>query len=210
MKVTSEQLRLYAVTDRRGLKDISLAQAVEKAIEGGVTFVQIREKNADYDEFKRVALEVKRVTDRYGIPLVINDNVALCRDINADGVHLGAEDMSPREARKILGEGKIIGATARTLERAVEAYEQGADYLGIGAVFATSTKEGTTHMTKEAARAINAAVDIPTVAIGGINEDNIAQLKGYGISGVAVVSAIFSAEDIKKAAHRLSELTKEI
>lgn len=203
MKLRKEDLRLYAVTDRQWLKGITLGQAVEEAILGGATFVQLREKNADYEEFKRIALEVKKITDKYGIPLVINDNAKLCKDIDADGVHVGAEDMSVAEARRLLGSGKIIGGTARTLERAVQAYNEGADYLGIGAVFDTSTKSGTTHMTKESALAINKAVPIPTVAIGGINEGNISALKGYGISGVAAVSAIFAAEDIKKAAERL-------
>lgn len=203
MKPIKENLRLYAVTDRQWLKDKSLAQAVEEAILGGAAFVQLREKNADYEEFKKIALEVKKITDKYSIPFVINDNVELCKDIDADGVHVGAEDMSVAKARKLLGNDKIIGGTARTLERAIQAYSEGADYLGIGAVFDTSTKSGTTHMTRELALAINKAVPIPTVAIGGINEGNISALKGYGISGVAVVSALFAADDIKKAAQRL-------
>ncbi len=200
MKLKSEYLRLYAVTDRQWLKDKTLARAVEEAILGGVTFVQLREKRADFSEFKKIALEVKAVTDKYGIPFVINDNVELCKEIDADGVHVGAEDMSVKKAREILGPNKIIGGTARTLERAVQAYEQGADYLGIGAVFDTNTKSGTTHMSKETAQAINNAVNIPTVAIGGINAGNITALKDYGISGVAVVSAIFACENIGKAA----------
>ncbi len=203
MKLKKEDFRLYAVTDRQWLKDKGLAQAVEEAILGGATFIQLREKNADYEEFKRLALEVKKITDKYGIPFVINDNVRLCAEIDADGVHVGAEDMSVAKARKILGKDKIIGGTARTLERALQAYGEGADYLGIGAVFDTSTKSGTTHMTREGAQAINKAVPIPTVAIGGINESNVSDLKGYGISGIAVVSAIFAADDITKAAEGL-------
>lgn len=205
MNIKPENLILYAVTDRQWLKDKTLAQAVEEAILGGVTFVQLREKNADYDEFKEIALEVKKITDKYKVPFVINDNVELCREIGADGVHVGAEDMSVKKAREILGNNKIIGGTARTLERALQAYNEGADYLGIGAVFDTSTKSGTTHMTKELAQTINRAVPIPTVAIGGINESNIESLKGYGINGVAVVSAIFAAEDIRKAAEKLKK-----
>ena len=185
MKLKSEYLRLYAVTDRQWLKDKTLARAVEEAILGGVTFVQLREKRADFSEFKKIALEVKAVTDKYGIPFVINDNVELCKEIDADGVHVGAEDMSVKKAREILGPNKIIGGTARTLE---------------SAVFDTNTKSGTTHMSKETAQAINNAVNIPTVAIGGINAGNITALKDYGISGVAVVSAIFACENIGKAA----------
>ncbi len=210
MKLCPENLILYAVTDRQWLKAMTLAQSVEQAILGGVSFVQLREKNADYEEFKKIALEVKEITDKYGVPLVINDNVELCRDIDADGVHVGADDMSVKRAREILGNDKIIGGTARTLERAILAYNEGADYLGIGAVFDTSTKSGTTRMTKDLALAINRAVPIPTVAIGGINQSNIEALKGYGIKGVAVVSALFASPDIKKAAEGLRKKAESI
>ena len=210
MKFTKESLRLYAVTDRQWLKNKSLAEAVEEAIKGGVTFVQLREKNTDYEDMKKIALEVKAVTDKYNIPFVINDNVMLCKEINADGVHVGADDMSVSEARKILGNDNIIGGTARTLERAIQAYNEGADYLGIGAVFTTTTKEGTTHMTKDLANKINSAVPIPTVAIGGINSENVSQLKGYGVNGIAVVSAIFAQKNITDACIRLRNLSKSI
>lgn len=210
MKFTKESLRLYAVTDRQWLKNKSLAEAVEEAIKGGVTFVQLREKNTDYEDMKKIAIEVKAVTDKYNIPFVINDNVMLCKEINADGVHVGADDMSVSEARKILGNDKIIGGTARTLERAIQAYNEGADYLGIGAVFTTTTKEGTTHMTKDLANKINSAVPIPTVAIGGINSENVSQLKGYGVNGIAVVSAIFAQKNITDACIRLRNLIKSI
>ena len=208
MKFTKESLRLYAVTDRQWLKNKSLAEAVEEAIKGGVTFVQPREKNTDYEDMKKIAIEVKAVTDRYNIPFVINDNVMLCKEIDADGVHVGADDMSVSEARKILGNDKIIGGTARTLERAIQAYNEGADYLGIGAVFTTTTKEGTTHMTKDLANKINSAVPIPTVAIGGINSENVSSLKGYGVSGIAVVSAIFAQENITDACIKLKNLSE--
>ncbi len=208
MKFTKESLRLYAVTDRQWLKNKSLPEAVEEAIKGGVTFVQLREKNTDYEDMKKIAIEVKAVTDRYNIPFVINDNVMLCKEIDADGVHVGADDMSVSEARKILGNDKIIGGTARTLERAIQAYNEGADYLGIGAVFTTTTKEGTTHMTKDLANKINSAVPIPTVAIGGINSENVSSLKGYGVSGIAVVSAIFAQENITDACIKLKNLSE--
>lgn len=208
MKFTKESLRLYAVTDRQWLKNKSLPEAVEEAIKGGVTFVQLREKNTDYEDMKKIAIEVKAVTDRYNIPFVINDNVMLCKEIDADGVHVGADDMSVSEARKILGNDKIIGGTARTLERAIQAYNEGSDYLGIGAVFTTTTKEGTTHMTKDLANKINSAVPIPTVAIGGINSENVSSLKGYGVSGIAVVSAIFAQENITDACIKLKNLSE--
>ena len=208
MKFTKESLRLYAVTDRQWLKNKSLPEAVEEAIKGGVTFVQLREKNTDYEDMKKIAIEVKAVTDRYNIPFVINDNVMLCKEIDADGVHVGADDMSVSEARKILGNDKIIGGTARTLERAIQAYNEGADYLGIGAVFTTTTKEGTTHMTKDLANKINSVVPIPTVAIGGINSENVSSLKGYGVSGIAVVSAIFAQENITDACIKLKNLSE--
>ncbi len=182
----------------------------QKAIKGGVTFIQLREKNTEYNEFKKIAISVKEITDKYKIPFVINDNVQLCREIDADGVHVGADDMSVKNAREILGSDKIVGGTARTLERAIQAFNEGADYLGIGAVFDTSTKSGTTHMTKELAQSINNSVNIPTVAIGGINKNNIANLRDYGISGIAVVSAIFAQKDITNVCAELRNLTDSI
>ncbi len=203
MKISSDILRLYAITDRQWLNNMTLPQAVEQAIIGGATFVQLREKNIDENEMIKLALDVKRVTDKYGVPFVINDNVYLAKEVDADGVHVGADDMSVAKARLILGDNKIVGGTARTLERALIAAEEGADYLGIGAVFNTSTKSGTTHMTKELANNINNAVSIPTIAIGGINVNNVLGLGGYGISGVAVVSGIFNNEDIVKGTRNL-------
>ncbi len=205
-----KQLSLYAITDRRWLNNTSLAYAVEQAILGGATFIQLREKNISDEELLRLALDVKRVTDKYDIPFVINDNVYLAKEINADGVHVGADDTSVAEARRILGNNKIVGGTARTLERALRAEEQGADYLGIGAVFATSTKSGTTHMTRELASKINNSVSIPTVAIGGITLDNVGQLSGYGISGIAVVSSIFNSTSITEATKKLKYKVDEL
>lgn len=209
MKFTPESLKLYAITDRQWLKNKSLSQAVEEAIKGGATLIQLREKNITYKELKKLALDVKSVTDKYGIPLIINDNVELCKDIDAYGVHVGADDMSVKNAREILGNNKIVGATARTLERAIQAYIEGADYLGIGAVFNTTTKSGTTHMSKELANKINRAVNIPTVAIGGINHNNASQLSEYGVSGIAIVSAIFAQENITSACIKLREIVNK-
>lgn len=210
MIISPNKLRLYAITDRQWLYNMSLAKAVEQAITGGATFVQLREKNISDEELLRLALDVKSVTDKYNIPFVINDNVYLAKEVNADGVHVGADDISVYEARKILGENKIVGGTARTLERAVIAAEQGADYLGIGAVFNTTTKSGTTHMTRELAQSINNNINIPTVAIGGINTDNVHKLAGYGISGVAVVSSVFNSKDITESTRRLKNEIEKI
>lgn len=203
MKFNKNMLKLYAITDRQWLKNKTLPQAVEEAIKGGATFIQLREKNTSYEEFKSIAIEVKKITDKYSIPFVINDNVKLCKEIDADGVHIGADDMSVKKAREILGKNKIVGGTARTLERAIKAYNEGTDYLGIGAVFNTNTKSGTTHMTRELAQEINKTVNIPTVAIGGINKDNASQLKDYGVSGIAVISAIFAQNNITEACKSL-------
>lgn len=206
MKFTPEYLKLYAITNRQWLKNKNLPHAVEEAIKGGATLIQLREKNITYEEYKKLALDVKSVTDKYNIPLIINDNVELCKDIDADGVHVGADDMSVKKAREILGNNKIVGGTARTLERALQAYAEGADYLGIGAVFNTTTKSGTTHMTKDLAKSINNTVNIPTVAIGGINHKNASQLSDYGVSGIAVVSAIFAQDNIISACIKLREI----
>lgn len=205
MIINKDSLKLYAITDRRWLNNMSLAQAVEQAISGGATFIQLREKNISQEELLRLALQVKAVTDRCNVPFVINDNVYLAKEIDADGVHLGAEDTSVLEARSILGENKIIGGTARTLERALQAAEEGADYLGIGAVFSTATKSGTTPMTRELAKKINSSIAIPTVAIGGINRDNVHMLSDYGISGAAVVSSVFNSSNIFESTKRLRE-----
>ncbi|MGN1319114.1 MAG: thiamine phosphate synthase [Lachnospirales bacterium] len=207
MKFSSEKLKLYAITDRKWLNGMELEKAVELAILGGATFVQLREKNIDDNSLLNLALKVKAVTDKYDVPFVINDNVYLAKEIDADGVHVGADDMAVSEARRILGRDKIVGGTARTLERALIACKEGATYLGIGAVFDTSTKSGTTRMTKDLAIKINELVSIPTVAIGGINKENISRLSGYGISGVAVVSSVFNSDDITKST---MELKKEI
>ncbi len=210
MKLSSDNFPLYAITDRRWLKNMSLPEAVELAVEGGVGLIQLREKNLPYDELRALSLDVHKVTSSHNVPLIINDDVRLCADIDAEGVHMGAEDMSVAKAREILGNNKIIGATARTLERAVMACGEGADYLGIGAVFDTSTKSGTTRMTRELARSIADAVDIPTFAIGGIDSGNILSLSGYGISGVAVVSAVFAKDDIKGACRELCSLAAKV
>ena len=210
-------LKLYAITDRQWLHKARLSEHVKLAIEGGATMIQIRDKDilstdSDAglkDEYSE-ALEIKRICHEHKVPLLINDNVQFAIDIEADGVHLGQDDMNPAEARKLLGADKIIGVTAKTVEQAKRAEADGADYLGSGAVFGSTTKLNAKPMTKELLREITAAVDIPVVAIGGINADNAVMLKGTGIAGIAVVGAIFASADIKAAAKKLAEICDKI
>ena len=202
-------LKLYAITDRQWLHGARLSEHVKLAIEGGATMIQIRDKDilsTDSD----AGLEIKRICHEHKVPLIINDNVQFAIDIAADGVHLGQDDMNPAEARKLLGTDKIIGVTAKTVEQAKRAEADGADYLGSGAVFGSTTKLNAKPMTKELLREITAAVDIPVVAIGGINADNAVTLKGTGIAGIAVVGAIFASADIKAAAKELAGICDKI
>lgn len=210
MKADKALMLLYAVTDRAWLKGETLANQVEKAIKGGVTLVQLREKNLDDEAFLQQALEVKAVTDKYKIPLIINDNIDVALKCNAEGVHVGQSDLAAGVVRARLGESKIIGVSAQTVEQAVEAEKNGADYLGVGAVFSTSTKLDACEVSFETLKAITSAVSIPVVAIGGISEHNIMELQGSGIDGVAVVSAIFDQEHIVEAAKRLAALSKKM
>ncbi len=208
--VRREDMRLYAVTDRSWLKGETLYRQVEKALLGGVSFVQLREKQLPYEEFLAQAKEIRALCARYGVPFVINDHVGIAWKTDADGVHIGQDDMDIREARRILGPDKIIGASAHTVEQAVTAQEQGADYLGAGAVFPTASKQDAGKLSKETLQAICRAVEIPVVAIGGINAQNIVELAGSGIAGVAVISAIFGAKEITAAAKDLREKVEKI
>lgn len=203
MKFTEKNLRLYAVTDRSWLRGESLYSQVEKALKGGATMIQIREKEMEEEEFLKEALEIQQLCRTYQVPLIINDNVKLAARIHADGVHVGQKDMEVREARKQLGAQAIIGVSAHTLEEAAAAREGSADYLGVGAVFPTGTKSDTTELGIEGLSAICRQAEIPVVAIGGITKEKIALLKGSGASGIAAVSAIFAQEDIEKAAGEL-------
>jgi len=204
---TRVDLSLYAVTDRRWTS--SLKDDVEKAIEGGVTIVQLREKGVPYNEFVSVAKEIKCVTDKYRIPLIINDNVDVAMEVNADGVHIGQSDGNAGNIRKRIGN-KILGVSVRTVEEARKAQEDGADHLGCGAVFGTSSKNDADLMSIDTLKEICSSVSIPVVAIGGISKDNMMQLKGTGICGVAVISAIFAQKDIKEAAKELRMLSRRI
>ena len=207
MKLDKSSMLLYAVTDRTWLKGRTLADVVEEAIKAGVTFLQLREKNLEYDAFLQLAKEIKCVTDKYKIPYVINDNVQVAMAAGADGVHVGQGDMSPKDVRKIIGPDKILGVSAQTVEQAVLAEESGADYIGVGSVFPTSTKLDAEAVSLETLKEICKAVSIPVVAIGGINKDNAIKLAGSGIDGIAVVSAIFAQENITAAARELRDDT---
>lgn len=204
--ITAAALQLYAVTDSRWLKGGSLAEAVEKALAGGVTCVQLREKRLPFDEFLRTAKEIKSLCQSYHVPFIVDDNLDIALACDADGLHIGQNDMPAAKARKLLGPDKILGVSAQTVEQAIAACRDGADYLGVGAVFPTGTKTDAVEVPLDTLKAITAAVDIPVVAIGGINADNIAELSGTGIAGAAVVSAIFAQKDIKKAAANLRQL----
>lgn len=203
-------LHLYAVTDRSWLDGKSLAESVEKALQGGVTLLQLREKGMNTKDFIKSAEEIKAVCQKYNVPLIINDNVETALAADADGVHLGQSDMGVREARRILGKNKIIGATAKTVFQAQKAESEGADYLGSGAVFGTSTKNDAKKMDIDTLKSITSAVHIPVAAIGGITAENVLSLRGTGIAGAAVVSGIFAQKDITKASEDLYKRIGEI
>ena len=200
-----EDLLLYAVTDRSWLNGETLYAQVEKALKGGVTFVQLREKALDEQAFLEEAKEIQKLCAQYHVPFVINDNVEIAAQIGADGVHVGQSDMEAGDVREKLGPDRIIGVSAQTVEQAVRAQERGADYLGVGAVFPTGSKADAVEVSHETVRAITEAVDIPVIAIGGITKDNVSELSGTGICGIAVISAIFAQTDIEGAARVLKE-----
>lgn len=203
MKLKKDRLLLYAVTDRSWTGKQSLYEQIEEALKGGVTMVQLREKYLGEDELVAEAIRIKELCHRYEVPLIINDNVDAALKSGADGVHVGIEDAPVSEIRKRAGDDFIIGATAKTTEQAKAAEAAGADYLGVGAVFPSPTKKNAIRITPQDLREICGSVAIPAVAIGGITEDNVSEIKGGGMAGVAVVSAIFAAEDIQKAAAEL-------
>ncbi len=213
MKLSRDTMRLYAVTDRAWLGGRSLENDVEAALRGGATLLQLREKSLGDDEFLAEAKAILPICRRYGVPLIINDNVKIAMLARADGVHLGQSDENPESVRRLMGDGFIIGVSARTVFEARAAEAAGADYIGVGAMFPTSTKSDTRHITPSALADITASVSIPAVAIGGISESNMRELSGTGVAGVAVVSAIFAAgggAEIESAARRLLSLSREI
>ena len=208
MKFDKKSLLLYAVTDRSWLDGRTLLGDVEHAITGGATFVQPREKDLPYEKFCREALEIGALCRARHVPFVINDNVEVALASGADGVHVGQHDMSARDVRRLIGADRILGVSAQTVEQALLAESQGADYLGVGSVFPTSTKLDADAVSFETLRDICSAVRIPIVAIGGITRDNIDRLSGSGIAGIAVVSAIFAQADIERATRELRVFTE--
>jgi len=203
-------LLLYAVTDSSMISNSTLKEKVEEAILGGATMIQLREKNISKDEYIALAKEIKEVTDSYNIPLIINDQVEVAIACDAAGVHVGQEDMAASLVRAKIGPEKILGVSAQTVEQAILAEKAGADYLGVGSIFPTSTKKDAVLVSKETLKAICDSVNIPVVAIGGINEENIIKLKGSGIAGISVVSAIFAQKDAQKAAEGLRRQVEKI
>ena len=206
MKFNKNDLGLYLVTDRRWLEKRSLASDVEKAILGGVTMVQLREKELDTEAFIELAKDIKEVYHKYHVPFIINDNVEVALAVNDDGVHVGQEDMEANKVRKLIGPHKILGVSAHTVEEGLRAKENGADYLGIGAMFPTTSKDDATTVSLETMEDIIKATSLPAVAIGGINKNNISTFKGTSINGIAVISAILAQKDIYQASYDLREL----
>lgn len=210
MKCADKDLLLYAVTDRYWLGKRTLHDVVKESLDGGVTFVQLREKHLDQAHFLEEAKDLKMLCKAYNVPFVINDNVDIALEMDADGVHVGQSDMEAGDVRAKLGPDKIIGVSAQTVEQAVLAEKRGADYLGVGAVFPTNSKDDATDVSYETLKAICQAVSIPVIAIGGITKDNVEELSGSGICGIAVISAIYGQKNIKDAAANLKMAVQKI
>lgn len=210
MKCDKNTMLLYAVTDRAWTGKQSLYEQVECALKGGVTCVQLREKEMGQEEFLEEAKEISALCKQYGVPLFINDNVEVAIQCHADGIHVGQEDMAAAQVRKKVGDGMMIGVSVHSVQEALDAVQNGADCLGVGATFSTSTKKDAEVLPKEVLREICAAVDIPVVAIGGIGKSNLLELAGTGVDGVALVSAIFSAEDIEGECRLLRKLSEQM
>ena len=206
MKKEDIDYSVYLVTDRRNKTDEEFLNIIDEAIKGGTTVVQLREKTASTKEFYDLALRVKEITSRYGVPLLINDRIDIALAIDSEGVHIGQDDMPADIAREIIGEDKILGVSASTVEEAKKAENDSADYIGSGAVFPTATKDDADSVSKEELKEIVDSIDIPVVAIGGITVENASSLKDSGIAGFSVVSAIMSAEDPKEASKKLKEI----
>ena len=210
MRFNEKMLLLYAVTDQAWVGKQMLLEQIEDALKGGATIVQLREKKLDEDSFAEEAIRVRDLCHKYNVPLIINDNVEVALKSGADGVHVGIEDAPVAEIRKRVSADFIIGATCKTVEQAKIAEAAGADYMGVGAVFPSPTKTNAVRITNEQLREIVSSVSIPAVAIGGISHDNVCEIKGSSVSGVAVVSAIFGAEDIEKATSLLKERVRAV
>ena len=210
MNCAEQDLLLYAVTDRHWLHGRTLHEVVKESLDGGVTFLQLREKDLDEAHFLDEAKDIKTLCHAYGVPFLINDNVDIALAVDADGVHVGQSDMEALDVRAKLGPDKLIGVSAHNVEEALAAQAAGADYLGVGAAFVTGTKSDAAPISRETIRAITQAVDIPVVAIGGIGPENILDLAGCGLDGVAVVSALFAREDTAQAARQMRALAEQI
>lgn len=210
MNCDKKDLLLYAVTDRAWLGDKTLSWQVEESLKGGATMIQLREKHLDHEHFLKEAKEIKELCRKYQVPFLINDDVELAVEVDADGVHVGQHDMEAGEVRKKIGPNRILGVSAQTVEQALLAQQAGADYLGVGAVFPTGTKDDADAVSIQTLGEICHAVNIPVVAIGGIGQHNVMQLAGSGICGIAVVSAIYAQPDIQNAASTLHALAKEM
>ena len=210
MNCDKKDLLLYAVTDRAWLGDKTLSWQVEESLKGGATMIQLREKHLDHEHFLKEAKEIKELCRKYQVPFLINDDVDLAVEVDADGVHVGQHDMEAGEVRKKIGPNHILGVSAQTVEQALLAQQAGADYLGVGAVFPTGTKDDADAVSIQTLGEICHAVSIPVVAIGGIGQHNVMQLAGSGICGIAVVSAIYAQPDIQNAASTLHTLAKEM
>lgn len=210
MNFDAEDLLLYAITDRMWAEEMPFFRQIEAALKGGATMIQLREKHLSEESFIDEAIAIKRLCDHYQVPLIINDDVKVARISGAAGVHVGQEDTPVEEIRKEMGKDFIIGATAKTVEQAKQAEAAGANYLGVGAVFPSITKTDAIRITKEDLLAIKNSVEIPVVAIGGLNYDNIVEIEGSNVDGVAVVSAIFAQDNIEEATRSLKEKVKRV
>ena len=207
-RLSNVQMKLYLVTDSTGLPEEVFLGKVEAALKSGVTILQLREKDLDEAHFYEEAVRLQALAAQYGVPFVINDSVDIAVRMGADGVHVGQNDMEAGDVRALIGPHKILGVSAQTVEQAVLAEKRGADYLGVGAVFPTGSKDDAVEVSRETLRAICEAVSIPVVAIGGITQDNTTQLAGSGICGIAVISAIYAQDNIREATALLKSVTK--
>ena len=207
---SNSYLELYAVTDRHWLGNQTLLEQVQEALDGGATCIQLREKQLDDKTFLQEAIEIQKLCKQYQVPFIVNDNVEIAKDMHADGIHVGQSDMEALDVRKALGNDVILGVSAQTVEQAKKAEAHGADYLGVGAVFPTGSKDDADDVSHETLKAICEAVSIPVIAIGGITQDNVKELAGSGIVGIAVISAIFAQKDITQATKDLKQATEQM
>ncbi|WP_400204197.1 thiamine phosphate synthase [Candidatus Methanomassiliicoccus intestinalis] len=209
MKFTKESLKLYVITDRSWIGNRSMSEEVEKTLKAGATCLQIREKNISYDEYVSKSIELRKICNKYNVPFIVNDNIEVALASGADGVHVGQKDILNKNVRSIIGSDKILGISANSIELAIAAEKAGADYIGVGSIQLSPTKGESKILSTEYVNEICNSVSIPVVAIGGINEQNIPRLKGIGIAGVAVISAVFGKEDVTEATYKLRKLVDE-